>query len=295
MASDHPPGPFASHDQWLAVVGPWMDLVDDVVSLGINARSRNPRLFAPRASSEAGAELAAEPEITGAWSSSPVRSIHSTVRFLLTSGEDAMAAYATLARSERTPVFAHLAVARSAVEALAKAAFLCSPGIGATERLRRHLNFELESLWSRTKLTGEDTSGIAAQILEATALGFETVERRRGLRQFSPAPDTVTATIKAVLGDEEGALFYGYTSSVAHGTNWGLMTVVGDGHRPSPGGLAEVDLEIRSEDYISLVSPLLAAHLHTFTMYALYMGWDLRAYTARWVRAAALIGTLIEE
>jgi hypothetical protein len=194
----------------------------------------------PNPESRAMAEIASESQYEGAgpWGNEPVRQAHNLGQLLLVGANDTVRAACKLLEDDETPVFAHIVLARSALEHAGRAWWLLSPGASLRQRIARGYNERLYSLAEQSRLpvdleTKKRAHARISGILdEAERVGFRKVPAKRGrpssLQETRPSSTELTRRLlKRGSDDELGKVVYSYFSAVAHGTTFGLAQSVG--------------------------------------------------------------------
>ncbi len=95
--------------------------------------------------SPAMAELSQEGMIADGYFEEPVHAAHSNANILRFAATDSVRQFTRLFRSQPVPVYAHLAVARAAIESAALSYWAGAQGIGATVRVQRYQAIRLRN------------------------------------------------------------------------------------------------------------------------------------------------------
>jgi hypothetical protein len=194
--------------------------VDDVVSRP------------PAAYSQAMGELAAEEEYRrkSSWQN-PISDSHMVGAMTLRAVADYVRTFAEAFNANRPPVYGHLVVARSALEASVVSAWLNEPNIAYLERVKRGM---CELLYSaneveRLELPPSDRS-VAAIKADATNFGWEArVDRGRPVVDGTKRPSVGDGITQLLVEDSQaklGRLLWNRLSAVTHATWWGLQWVL---------------------------------------------------------------------
>ncbi|MDQ6946525.1 MAG: hypothetical protein M3256_09690 [Actinomycetota bacterium] len=266
-------------DQFRAQIEPirvsLLDLVEQTRGL------RETAAFLPAADSPAMDELAQEPAFAGAWAKEPVRDAHSTSWLFLNGAEDLITAMCRLFADPTPTVYAHVVLARSALECCARAAWLAEPGIGVKRRVARGLNERLYSLAEQAKLPG------APQDPERRRRILDEAKRQSFARLSSGSQSVValeerrkggTAIVKWLFENAQvdlGEVVYRFWSSVAHGTIYGLVQSL-DPHVPQAHGLdslTTVGMAVRTDQVQSVMAAAGIAYAEVGRVHRQLFGW----------------------
>lgn len=193
----------------------------------------------PDANSRAMAEIASEGQYVGAspWGDEPVQQAHHLGHLLLLSSDDSVRAACKLLSEGEAPVFAHVVLARSALEHAGRAWWLLDPDLTIRQRVIRGFNERLYSLVQQTRLAIERDARRKARdrirgiFEEGERIGFRRLPAERGqpasLEERRPSPTRLMGRLLEIGGDEDlGKLVYSYFSAVTHGTAFGLTQSV---------------------------------------------------------------------
>lgn len=250
----------------------------------------------PSASSQAMAEIATEAKDFAkrtSWTT-PITDTHSFGAMTLLAASDYVRTYADAIDADRTPVYGHLVVARSALEACVISAWLNEPAIQPAERVKRGLCEQLYNGMELVRLNIEDDARERVDTWKAVAAGFDwSVEKDRD----KPVVDgvkrpSIPAGIAALLVNEPesriGRVQWSYLSAVSHVTWYGLRQALPDQleeqHLAGP-PLAPVGTTSSSVT-MQAVCVLIALRKTATSRFAL-MGWDDPKWRAACDRAKA--------
>jgi len=260
----------------------------------------------PRPGTPAGREADGEP-FAGDWGAQPAREVLATVALASASCADYLTVIAETLRA-RSGMYSPYALSRSALEAAAQGCYLTEPGVEPLERLRRHMNLDLQALHEDGRMLRKigDPPSVAKAIRHADR---ELVIGRTG-EEFGLSFTKATDRHQAYLGDKppsamkmieecapnEPALKSAYQllSGVAHGLWHGHARLLRRSESETPGtvglGLA-VGANTLARDLAAapLCACVLAGRLGWYT------GWNLDALMAsmsllsvNWERVAAM-------
>lgn len=97
----------------------------------------------------------AERRFVGAWSQMPMRNVHSEAIRYLNYAEEHLRGCGHLIPAEGV-VFSPISLGRTVLNATAAAHWLLAPGVDASERIRRHMNVQLNALEEKLQHCGDD-------------------------------------------------------------------------------------------------------------------------------------------
>ena len=223
----------ASDEQFRAQIEPFRVALVDLV--GQTRGLREAASYHPAADAPAMGELAEEHRFAGEWGQEPVRTAHSASWICFTATEDLITAFCRLFEHGPPPVYAHLVLARAALESCARAAWLAEPGITLRRRIARGVNERLYSLAEQVRLPGvPGTQALARRrsiLDEAHRQGFDKVSGKgQSVVSVLEPRKANTALVKWLLenpDDDLGELAYRFWSSIAHSTLYGLAQSFG--------------------------------------------------------------------
>jgi hypothetical protein len=241
----------------------------------------------PDAGSSAMAELAAEPEYEGAepWGDEPVRQAHNMASLLLVGADDSARSACTLLSQERTPVYAHMVLARSTLELAGRAWLLVDNGIGIRLRIARGFNDRLYGLGQQDflPLEGADKRRAlerrTAVFAEGERLGFRKVRDRRNGPSLEEKRPTATQLVRRLLADGKdpqlGGAVYALFSAVAHGTTFGMSkSITLDApETPTTPGVTWGAVYTSSRDVCSVLTAMILGIGTAFRARNVLFGW----------------------
>lgn len=204
----------------------------------------------PSASSRAMEEIAAEATFaarSGGWNE-PIRDTHTFGGMTLTAAADFARSFAVLIDADSTPVYGHLVVARSVLDACVVAAWLNDPKADVTERVKRGLCEQLYSAMELVRLRLEENGPQAPKRnaaerrdywkARAAALGWTVkASSNKPVIDGTSRPSVPSGIAELLVGDGEariGRTQWSYLSSVSHVTWYGLMQAI-TSPAPTPG------------------------------------------------------------
>ena len=123
----------------------------------VDAYRSDPADFGPpyKPGSAAWKDHNAERRFVGAWSQMPMRNVHSEAIRYLNNAEDHLRGCGHLIPAEGI-VFSPISLGRTVLNATAAAHWLLAPGVDAEERIRRHMNVQLNALEEKVQHCGDD-------------------------------------------------------------------------------------------------------------------------------------------
>lgn len=290
--------PLVTGTEFGRAVEPIAAAVDSLARHGYSSMSNSPGgTPPPSVTSQAMVEISEQSSFLGAWDSVPIDTALTHIALLLHAGEDAMKASAQLARSDDVALYAFQPVARFGLECFARAFWLCEPGVGTKERVRRSLNERLASAAELARLPAalDREPGRQERLLQATQLGFQKLSRKGKPPCFAPERPSITSLVKRVFDDDDlGQVVYGYLSAVSHGTIWGLAEVA---HAPDDrtGPVVTATL-VNSSNRLHLAGIALAlAQARAVDTTVAHMGWSRPEWEAAKRAAAPTMKALVSK
>jgi hypothetical protein len=194
----------------------------------------------PSASSQAMEEIASEATFasrSGGWKE-PIRDTHTFGDMSLTAAADFARSFAVLIDAKYTPVYGHLVVARSVLEACVVAAWLNDPKkVDVAERVKRGLCEQLYSAMELVRLRLEENAperNVAERReywkARAASLGWTVeVSNNKPVVDGTSRPSVPSGIADLLVGDGEarmGRTQWSYLSSVSHVTWYGLRQAI---------------------------------------------------------------------
>jgi hypothetical protein len=188
----------------------------------------------PASDSQAMRELAAENDYQSqsSWQN-PITDTHTFGAMTLRAVADNVATFATAFTGEQPPLYGHLVVARSALEASVVSAWLNTPGIAYLERIKRGM---CERLYSanevkKLRLTPDAAEKLAEIKADATSFGWDTRFGRGGkpIVDETERPSVGDGITRLLVDDSPagiGKLLWNRLSAVTHVTWWGLQWAI---------------------------------------------------------------------
>ena len=211
-------------------------------------------------------ELQAEVTLAGDWSDEPVRTAHLWSNLAIFHAEDASRALAHLFDGEWTPVFAHVTLGRSAVEACARARWMLEPDIGAERRVGRHLANEKHAFAERLQFPAEadphrdrDAREHQKRMDGAQARGLLTETRPR----YTDVIDLLFRGPTPADDREMGAAIAGLWAGVAHGGLHALRPSleVGEAEFNVVTGTPSVPVVTRSNEVAAVIAIVMLGYI----------------------------------
>ncbi|MGW5658366.1 hypothetical protein [Streptomyces humi] len=180
-------------------------------------------------------------DLAGEWGARPVQDAHLAAITPTSAVMDHLDALGVLFTSPSGLMASHT-VARSALDIATKPWFLLEPGVDARERVRRYMNYRLQSLKEQSLMVGNDQSPGAEAARQHVRERTERILRAARHHGFSvkekitdkmrpcylgphrvPSTTEMASEIIAPGGSRLGALLWRANSAVAHGQTHGLM------------------------------------------------------------------------
>ncbi|MFC9832563.1 hypothetical protein ACFVKB_01860 [Rhodococcus sp. NPDC127530] len=123
----------------------------------VDAYRSDPADFGPpyKSGSAAWKDHNAERRFVGPWSQMPMRNVHSEAIRYLNNAEDHLRGCGHLIPAEGV-LFSPISLGRTVLNATAAAHWLLAPGVDASERIRRHMNVQLNALEEKLQHCGDD-------------------------------------------------------------------------------------------------------------------------------------------
>lgn len=242
----------------------------------------------PAAASRGMAELAAEQDRFGKWSTwdRPLTDTHSFGGITLLASCDYVRAFASLFDQERATAYAHLVLARAAMEACVVAEWLNAPAIEPVVRIQRGLAERLYSAREQQRIApiAERGRKVEQEMLAvADKFGWSVSKGTRVTVGGVGRPSMPTRISELVVLDADrqiGRVQWSYLSSIVHVTWYGLRQsvdppIAGGGLGPSVAGIGTDTSQVHPQ-VICLLRLLRAAARARHTL----MGWSSDEWSA---------------
>jgi hypothetical protein len=283
---------FVSRDAFRQWITPYLDGIRSLTASVETARDRHGAL--PTATSRAMTELAEEQgyRTRSDWEQ-PLTDTHMLGGMSLQAAVDYVRGLAELFDSAHPPIYAHLALARGALEASAVSAWLSDPRITTVERIKRGL---CEFLYSarevnELKLGADAAAKVAWWNGVAQSFGWGVVgSRGRPTVDGTRRPRIGTEVSHLVGRDHDariGDLLYSRFSAIDHVTWFGLVSAldIGAAERDERAGTATVPMTVdggRIAAYVYYVLRVLRSAVQTrFTLFGwVDAEWDIASREA---------------
>jgi hypothetical protein len=208
----------------------------------------------------------------------------------LTAAADFARSFAVLIDADSTPVYGHLVVARSVLDACVVAEWLNDPKADVAERVKRGLCEQLYSAMELVRLDLEDDAAERRDYWKARALDLGwtvKVSNTKPVIDGTSRPWPRSGIAELLVGDGEariGGAQWSYLSSVSHVTWYGLRQAV-TSDAPTPGlGPGLVTFGTTSSSVRAQALCVLIALRKAAAARFVLMGWaddDWRAACAR--------------
>ncbi|MFE5240447.1 MULTISPECIES: hypothetical protein [unclassified Streptomyces] len=192
------------------------------------------------------AELEPQYDLAGEWGATPEQDAHLAAISPVMAVMDHLDGLAVLFTSPSGLMASHT-VARSTLDIATKPWFLLEPEIGSRERVRRYMNYRLQSLKEQSAMVSDATTPGADRAREYLRERMERILRAARHHGFSvkgkiadkyrpcylgpSSAPTTTAMASKIIGtgnSDLGVLLWRATSAVAHGQPHGLMMFVAE-------------------------------------------------------------------
>jgi hypothetical protein len=256
--------------------------------LTVSDELRDTRGWLPDANSQAMAELAEEARYAGdkPWSDKPVESAHTLAQWLLYAASDCASGAVRLLSFDETPVYAHMVLARGALEQAGRAWTLIDLAIPVHLRVARAVNERLYGLAEAGRLPITEDQAQRGRERRTALLDIGDQLGFRKVRPHRKTPATLeeermrqTAVVRALFqhGDDPrlGRLLYGYYSAVAHGTAFALSQSIKAGvpDMPEVPGLTRGMIFTSSGAVASVLTSMILGVGAAFRARNEYLGW----------------------
>jgi len=221
-------------DDFNKAVGPTIEMLKNLADAVLLVDGRHGHLPGP--SSKAMAERADEPKFAGIseWLN-PVHDTHTMGGFTLTAAADYVHGFADMfVAGNRVPIYAHLVLARSALETAVVSAWLNELAATTEQRIKRGLAEVLYSAFELKRLNMKDddpATRIDFWMTVAAEFGW-TADKVTGGKadvdgtQRPSVPAGINELLRAGEEQDLGRALWSFQSSVSHGTWYGLKSAV---------------------------------------------------------------------
>jgi hypothetical protein len=278
-------------DAFREAVSPTIDAVRALVDEIESVDERHGAL--PDVKSQAMAEIAADSDWgqRSDWDN-PLRDTHSFGAMTLVAARDYARAFAQTLDTDATPVYAHMVVARSALEASVVSAWLNQPGIEVAERVRRGLCEQLYSAMELVRLKLEDDARERVERWKAIAmdLGWTAITNRsKPVVESTTRPSVPRGIDELIVGDGKwslGRVEWSFLSALSHVTWYGLRQALPESAPDDLTGMATVAYGTSSRSVLVQALCVMRALRRTATRRFVLVGWEDEGWE-RASRAAA--------
>lgn len=244
-------------------------------------------------------ELAEQHRFVNEGLAQPVDNAHSIISLLTYSGIDHTRGFAHLFAQPPTPTYAHLVLARAALEAFGTCSWLCEPGIGTANRVKRSLVIEIGDALSRKRYGLPEIRAKGTEILAQIRRSGEVAGWTIIANDHRQVVDDVSAPsmgdmIAAVVGPAgmidpaSGAAttfkaVWSYLSGVAHSYTFALFqSLLPSEPDTAIDGLAQMDITTNSLSVHIMATAVASAATSCIDRVFGLMGWtDQRWTTAK--------------
>ena len=277
----------AGLDPFEALTAPRREALGQLVA--VSRELRGSLSWLPMEGSPAMAELVSEPALSGAspWGKYPVTDAHNGAVMFLAAAEDHLLALCRLLAHPEPTVFAHVAVARAALEAASRAYLLAESGIGAKRRVARYMTERVFSTAQLLRLPGVPAQAEAditkrknGILAEAERLGFKKVPKKNHPPALEEERASSTGAIKRLVAEDDpdlGGLVYGVYSAVTHATLFGLtnsLAVEAAIEDPMSGDLVKAPMAASADHVNTVLAAVAIGYVNALmAVYPLH-GWS---------------------
>ena len=204
------------------------------------------------------------------------------ISMLMLAAEFHMWGYCDVLHAEKTGPNTLDVLTRATIENLARAVWLCDPGIGRVERDQALTDQRLFSAAEEKKL-GRERSLIAQDrqdriLATAAALGWPQLKSRKGWPPRLVDRPTATSLVGQLLLDNDerglGQFLYRLLSASSHGTTYTLARLI---HPLDDGDDGRTDLGVLAVDAneVKLMSQgIVMAYVSAMRAWLAYQGWN---------------------
>lgn len=259
------------------------------------------------ADSAAMAEVAQQGAYVGAWGDRPAEQAHSTSTLFMLLARDTARSACRLLDADPVVIYSHMVVARSCLEACARARWLDEPGIGIRRRIARTMTERIYSITEQGRIPGLDESAppdkqsetlIEALAGEAVRQGFDVIKDRRskaiGERRLGSTE--AVQWLLSDIGPDLGESVFRFYSAVDHGTIYALgqnLDPVSDQSELEPVELGQVVVDSRSVELV--LAAMILGYGRAADSYLSHRGWNVSTVRARWQEATAMVMRLFPD
>lgn len=269
----------ADDDSFAAAVAPMCTVISDLVGASIGLVSAS-----AAADSPAMAEIAEEHRFTSTWWSDPVESAIAGIAVRLFSAGDALATYGRAFETAKPPTYAHLPLARMALDAAGAAYWLAAP-VGVEVRVKRAEVLALENGKQMKRMPLPAAKAKGAEVLDrvcggASHLGWDA---SRGNKPHVggvavPTPRTLIGDLiddTTGPGSGLGDVLWSWLSGVTHGYPWALLQAADrTAAVASPLGPMQLPFVIRADTVVLIGLMAARAYATLVIRHALFVGWS---------------------
>jgi hypothetical protein len=279
-----------------AHVGPVRDALARLLT--VSNELRESRGSMADADSQAMHELAEEAKYAGdkPWGDKPVESAHAQGQWLLYAAMDCASGAVRLLSTDDTPVYAHMLLARGALEQAGRAWTLLDPAISVRLRVARGMNERIFGLSEAGRLPIPDDEKRRARERRAALydigrqLGFQKVRKHKRVpatldEERMGQTELVRALFRHGADPKLGGLLYGYFSAVAHGTSFGLSQSIKPvaSDVPKLPGMTRGAIFTSSTGVVSVLTSMILGVGAAYRVRNEYLGWKSDEWNAAYL------------
>lgn len=253
------------------------------------------------------AEIAQQAVYAGDWGDRPAEQAQALATMHMLLARDTARSACRLLDSDPVVVYSHMILARSCLEASARARWIDEPGIGIRRRVARAMTERLYSIAEQGRIPGVDQSGPLNKRIqtrldrilgEAERQGFtvRAAHRAKSIDEPRMGSTEVVRWLLADLGPALGESVFRFYSAVDHGTVYALGESIDFDevqNRLQPVEIGQVVVDSRSAQLV--LAAVVLGYGRAADTYLRHRGWDMTVPGQRWGEATELVRRLFPE